>query len=480
MPTLLSRKKRFILGGLFVFFLLATLLSSFAFVKTEEKKEEEVSSSVLLPEIAVYCLIPKELDESINTYGSIMFCKKVEVYGKVEERIKKIYVDVGDRVLAGKMLAEAENESLRIQVDLAREEATGREATFQLSLAKLDKAKEEVERNMENLAKLDIDIQQKQVEVQRYAQILSNQRVLAEIEGISREKLREAEANFLVTEMSYKSLQKQRSLMEIGFREIDVRKQGFFLPKEKTQQLELFQRLNTKIEQSEVAVAESEKRKAMLRVKEAELLYNETFIRSPINGVVIMKNIDVGQKINRETPLFILADIDKIYIELPIPESDLVRIAEGQQVFFTVDAYRGEKFLAKIDRIYPTIDLKTRTVTVRAIANNSRRGKGYKLLPGMFVRASVVTRKKRDSYSIPMKAVGEIRDGRARIYVVSLQGEKQGIVRETWVPLRYVGETYVEIEPVILQAGTLIAMSGLDFLYTGIKVAISNTLTNIE
>lgn len=114
-------------------------------------------------------------------------------------------------------------------------------------------------------------------------------------------------------------------------------------------------------------------------------LLENTVLRSPITGVVTARNYDPGDMTGSLPVLTVgqLAPVVKVMIN--VSENDLATLRQGQPVDVTFDAYPGETFSGKVQRIYPTVDTATRTFEVEVrIANASE-----KLKPGMFARVSI-------------------------------------------------------------------------------------------
>ena len=114
-------------------------------------------------------------------------------------------------------------------------------------------------------------------------------------------------------------------------------------------------------------------------------LLENTVLRSPITGVVTARNYDPGDMTGSLPVLTVgqLAPVVKVMIN--VSENDLATLRQGQTVDGTFDAYPGETFSGKVQRIYPTVDTATRTFEVEVrIANATE-----KLKPGMFARVSI-------------------------------------------------------------------------------------------
>jgi len=106
---------------------------------------------------------------------------------------------------------------------------------------------------------------------------------------------------------------------------------------------------------------------------------------SPIDGVVIKKDIVRGQHFKAGEPLFIISNLKNLWLMLDAYELDLPFLKYGQKVEFDVKAVPGEKFTGRIVYIDPILNSKTRASNVRVVVDNKDR----LLKPGMFVQATV-------------------------------------------------------------------------------------------
>lgn len=111
-------------------------------------------------------------------------------------------------------------------------------------------------------------------------------------------------------------------------------------------------------------------------------------IDATIGGIVIHKNVNEGDYVKTGTPLFRIADLSKVWVQLDAYESDTPWLHVGQKVTFETEAVPGQTFEGMISFKSPTLDPKTRTNRIRVIADNP----DELLKPEMFVRA-VVTAK---------------------------------------------------------------------------------------
>lgn len=125
-------------------------------------------------------------------------------------------------------------------------------------------------------------------------------------------------------------------------------------------------------------------------------------IRSTLSGVVTEKLVQEGQYVNVGDPLFSIADLSRIWVELEVFESDFPLIRVGQEVTIHSRSYPGEPFQGKVKLIYPFLDAKTRTVKLRVEIPNP----DLKLKPEMYVQAKISV-PLADALVIPAGAVME-------------------------------------------------------------------------
>lgn len=108
-------------------------------------------------------------------------------------------------------------------------------------------------------------------------------------------------------------------------------------------------------------------------------------IYSPLSGIVTHKHAVEGMYVNTGMEIYIIADLNRIWVMLDAYESDLFWLRYAQTVNFEIEALPGEMFKGKISFINPILDPKTRTVSVRINLPNP----DGKLKPGMFLRGTV-------------------------------------------------------------------------------------------
>ena len=91
---------------------------------------------------------------------------------------------------------------------------------------------------------------------------------------------------------------------------------------------------------------------------------------SPANGVVLQKTAVLGMHFMPGDPLYLIADLSRLWLIAEVFEQDLAYVSIGQKAAVTVDAYPGQEFSGEVAYVYPTLSAETRTVPVRVELNN--------------------------------------------------------------------------------------------------------------
>jgi len=153
------------------------------------------------------------------------------------------------------------------------------------------------------------------------------------------------------------------------------------------------------------AVAQATQARATLRQSEVNL--QKTVITAPIDGIVISRDVDVGQTVaaSLQAPtLFTLAaDLEQMQLNASIDESDLGSIREGQTVSFRVDAYPNQAFTGVVKQVRLNPSVVQNVVTYSAIV--TARNPDLKLKPGMTASLSVEVSRRDDVLRVPSSAL---------------------------------------------------------------------------
>ena len=146
---------------------------------------------------------------------------------------------------------------------------------------------------------------------------------------------------------------------------------------------------------------------AAANVRQAQVDLAHTVITTPIDGVVVARNVDVGQTVaaSLQAPvLFVIAnDLSRLQVSASIDEADVGRVHAGQQATFRVDAFPSEVFEGTVEqvRLQPTTVQNVVTYTTIIGVSNP----GQRLMPGMTATVSVIVERRDDVLRIPAAAL---------------------------------------------------------------------------
>ena len=165
----------------------------------------------------------------------------------------------------------------------------------------------------------------------------------------------------------------------------------------------------TKFDQSLATIKGAQAQVEQAKANLASALTNLHYatIRSPVNGIVISRNVDVGQTVaaSLQAPtLFTIAqDLKEMEIHTSVDEADIGRIKLDQPALFTVDAFPGESFKAEVGQIRNAATTVQNVVTYDVVLEV--KNPLLKLKPGMTANVSIITEEKSDVLKVPNAAL---------------------------------------------------------------------------
>ena len=141
------------------------------------------------------------------------------------------------------------------------------------------------------------------------------------------------------------------------------------------------------------------------RVRAAKNL-NYTEIYSPIDGIVISREVEVGQTVVSSmnvANLYVIADLENMQVVGNVDEADIGQVKVGQHVTFTVDAYPDDTFTGTVTQVRLNPTTTSNVVTYEVIVNTAN--PDLKLIPGMTANLTIYTLELDDVIAVPLKAL---------------------------------------------------------------------------
>lgn len=240
--------------------------------------------------------------------------EEVRVSAQVGGRLAQVLVDEGDRVRAGQVLAVVDNQDYRARVESAEAEVGLREAE---------------RRRIVNGARTQ-ERRESAAELAEAEAILENARAeQARMQNLLRERVvsrAEAEDTDRAERVAWARVEAARERVDL---------------------------INADAREEDRARADADVSLARARLDEARAVYEKTFIRAPIDGVVLRRHRKAGESVSTQfdSPIVTMADDRVRRVRIDVDEADVSRIAVGQSAYVTADAFGDRRFAGRVVRV---------------------------------------------------------------------------------------------------------------------------------
>jgi HlyD family secretion protein len=319
-----------------------------------------------------------DLAKSVVATGKVTPITKVEIKSKASGIVKKLLVDAGDRVKKGQLLAQLDKDEISAQVEQSRAGLQAAEASLKSAEADYERAKVDAEGP-------DVPLLKRAYE---RAQGMAKEGV------VSASALDDAEKNY---EMA---LNKQN----VSKAQVSV--------------------LKSKIAQSQATVAQD---RANLAQLVEQLGYTD--VLSPIDGVVLSRNVEIGDAVSSilvlgssATLVMTLGDTSEVYVKGKVDESDIGKVYLGQPARIKVESFKDKTFNGKVTKISPMGVEKDNVTTfeVRVSINNP----GGELKAEMTANAEILLEEHKNVLQIPEGAILYDNQKKASVEVPDPKGKE--------------------------------------------------------
>jgi HlyD family secretion protein len=300
-----------------------------------------------------------DIAKSVVATGRIEPVSKVEVKSKANGIVKELLVDVGDRVRAGQVLVELDRENLAAGLREAKAALAGAEANLAAALAENDVNKVEAE---------GPDV------------------------PFARRNLERARALFKEKLIAPQALDDAQGALELALNKQQAAKT----------QLGVAEAHNA---QARAAVAQ-----ARAAVDRAQEEFDNATIRSPIDGIVLSRPVELGSPVSsilnlgaNATLVMVLGDTSRVYVKGDVDEADIGMVRLNQPARIKVETFRDRQWEGKVTQISPMGTDKDNVVSfeVKVSIDNA----GGELLANMTANAEIVLEEHRNALIIPEAAI---------------------------------------------------------------------------
>ncbi|MEO8777333.1 MAG: efflux RND transporter periplasmic adaptor subunit [Rhodanobacter sp.] len=243
-----------------------------------------------------------------------------------------------------------------------------------------------------------------------------------------------------------------------------------------------FERARQQLAVQAISKADYDTAAADLKAKQAavtqqQVVVSKKQLRAPFAGRAGIITTSPGDYLSAGTAVVTLQQLDPLYVDFNVPQSELGRLQVGQVMHMKVDAYAGRQFAGKLNAISPKVEADTRNVQVEATVPNHDKT----LTPGMFAKVSVDVGSEQKQLTLPQAAIVYNPYGDT-VYVVQPSKGKDAkgqplpaTVKQTFVT---VGDTRGDQVAIIkgIDAGTVVVTSGQMKLKNDAPIVVDNSV----
>jgi len=227
------------------------------------------------------------------------------------------------------------------------------------------------------------------------------------------------------------------------------------------------------VSQSDYDSADSEFRQDSGLVDAANALIARKTIVAPFDGILGIRQVDLGQYLDVGKPIVPLQSTDPIYVNFSLPQENLGQIAVGKKLRVKANGVAGDQFEGDITAIDSLFDESTRNITIQGTVANAEN----RLRPGMFVNVEVI-QPEQDVVSIPATSINYAPYGDSVFVVKDQPGPDGKPIKEALQQFVKTGPTRGDQVSIIsgLKAGVEVVSSGVFKLRSGIPIQVNNSV----
>jgi HlyD family secretion protein len=354
---------------------------------------------------------------SVLASGTVNPVITVQVGSQVSGRIRDLYADFNTEVKKGQLIARIDPDIFQTHVDQAQADVAAARADVLTQQAALERARADLESARSSLAAAQAQTVKARSAVTDAKRDYDRKRELAEKGAGAIAQRDTAQAAYDQAKAQLATAQAQALAQDAAIRAGEAQ-------------------VRTAEANVVAAQAQVQQKEAALRAAQVDL--DHTFIRAPVDGTVVLRNVDVGQTVaaSLQAPvLFTIAqDLRAMQVDTSVDEADVGAIRVGQHATFTVDAYPGRTFEGDVLQIRKAPQVVQNVVTYDVVV--SAPNPEVLLLPGLTANVRIVTAERDDALLVPNAALrygqlqaakGAEAAGGPRVFVIGPNGNPQPV-----------------------------------------------------
>jgi HlyD family secretion protein len=372
--------------------------------------------------VDVATAVRRDIATSISLDGQIAPFEQSTLAFQQSGTIAAMYVNVGDRVRAGQVLAKIDDSTLRAQLAQAEAQANSQSASAQGAVVGLPVQQQQ---NNAAVATAKAALDNAKLAYDQDQQLFK--------EGyVSQSQLETARAAYVQAVSAYNNAQ-------IGLRNNQVATEN--------------------VKSAQAAAVAAAASAGTLRTQ-----IGQTTLYAPYDGVITQRLADPGSYASPAAPVLAISKLDLVWVNINVPDDDLPSVRAGSGVTFTSSSLPGRTFTARIS----TVNAVPTTGTLSYLARVQMENPDDVLRGGMLVTATLPKQKAADAVVVPRSAIAQTDNGNA-VYVVG----KDAVAHAVPVRVGIQTDTLAQVISPQVQPGTKVITTRPDALKDGSAVAVN-------
>ena len=328
----------------------------------------------------------RDMANAVSATGSLSAVVTVQVGTEVSGQIKDLFADFNSPVKAGQQIARIDPKGYETMLRQAEAELAMAKAGLSSQKADIQRFQAELENAQANWSAAQAMTKKNRVSLDNAQRNLERQKELVAQDFVSRNDFDTARTTYEEVAAQLEQAEAQELAAKS---KVTSAKAALVVAK-------------AQIEEAEATVA---LRLAALDKRKVDL--DNTIIKSPVDGIVIDRNVDIGQTVaaSLQAPvLFTIAqDLSRMQVSTYVDEADIGRIRDGQPALFTVDAFSGQQFNGRVSQIRKLGKSVQNVVTYEVII--SADNQDMRLMPGMTAQVEIELLKKDQVWTVANAAL---------------------------------------------------------------------------
>lgn len=270
---------------------------------------------------------------------------------KTSAWVAALHADEGEAVRAGQLLATLDDQAQRERLRSAEEQLnaladrlraadtelrmTGRQVALQVEQAEAARREADIRAQRARVQAL-----QEQRDAERAAMLAARDLIAPQVAERARLTADVAERASAEADAALETSDTQLALAHLGAQRLDAMR-------------------------AERDALASQRLQAQAQLAEQRSYVADFAVRSPIDGTVLTRTVEKGERVGDGTPLFTLVDLDRLYVKIYVPEPSIGKVALGQEARVYVNAFPGRAFAARVSRVSQEAEFTPKNVETR-------------------------------------------------------------------------------------------------------------------